>query len=79
MEPEGSLPYSQVPAACPYPESTPSSPHNPLQLPEDRPSLRGVKTRKTIIRTTNAKVEEKGVVQVDSRKECGLEVNTKSC
>jgi hypothetical protein len=34
MEPEGSLPYSQVPATCPYPEPTPSSPHDPLQLPE---------------------------------------------
>jgi hypothetical protein len=31
MEPEGSLQYSQVPATCPYPEPTPSSPHNPLQ------------------------------------------------
>jgi hypothetical protein len=29
MEPEGSLPYSQVPATCPYPELTPSSPHDP--------------------------------------------------
>jgi hypothetical protein len=35
MEPKGSLPYSQVPATCTYPEPTPSSPHNPLQLPED--------------------------------------------
>jgi hypothetical protein len=35
MEPESSLPYSQVPATCPYPKPTPSSPHNPLQLPED--------------------------------------------
>jgi hypothetical protein len=35
MEPERSLPYSQVPATCPYPEPTPSSPHHPLQLPED--------------------------------------------
>jgi hypothetical protein len=34
MELEGSLPYSQVPATCPYPEPTPSSPHEPLQLPE---------------------------------------------
>ena len=34
MEPESSLPYSQVPATCPYPEPTPSSLH-PLQLPED--------------------------------------------
>ena len=32
MEPEGSLPYSQVPA---YPEPTPSSPHDPFPLPED--------------------------------------------
>jgi len=35
---EFSLPYSQVPATCPYPEPTPSSPQNPLPLPE-RPSL----------------------------------------
>ena len=34
MEPEGSLPYSQVPATSPYPEPTPSSIH-PLPLPED--------------------------------------------
>jgi hypothetical protein len=34
MEPEGSLPYSQLPATCPYPEPTPFSPHQPLQLPE---------------------------------------------
>jgi hypothetical protein len=32
MEPESSLPYSQVPATCPYPEPAPSSPHNPLPL-----------------------------------------------
>jgi hypothetical protein len=35
MEPKGYLPYSQVPATCPYPELTLSSPHHPLQLPED--------------------------------------------
>jgi hypothetical protein len=35
MEPESSLPYSQVPATCPYPEPTQSSPHNPFQLPEN--------------------------------------------
>jgi hypothetical protein len=35
MQPESSLPYSQVPAICPYPEPTPSSPHNTLPLPED--------------------------------------------
>jgi hypothetical protein len=35
MEPKGSLPYSQVPATRPYPEPTSSSPHDPLQLPED--------------------------------------------
>jgi hypothetical protein len=29
MEPEVSLPYSQVAATCPYPEPTPSSPHDP--------------------------------------------------
>jgi len=33
LEPEGSSPYSQVPATSPYPEPTPSSPHNPLPLP----------------------------------------------
>jgi hypothetical protein len=33
-EPEGSLPYSQVPATCAYPELTPSSPHDPRQLPQ---------------------------------------------
>jgi hypothetical protein len=35
MEPEVSLPYSQVPATCLYAELTPPSPHHPLQLPED--------------------------------------------
>jgi hypothetical protein len=35
MEPESSLLYLQVPATYPYPESTPFSPHDPLQLPED--------------------------------------------
>jgi len=34
LEPEGSSPYSQVLATCPYPEPTPSSPQNPLPLPE---------------------------------------------
>jgi hypothetical protein len=29
MGPEGSLPYSQVPATCPYPETIPSIPHHP--------------------------------------------------
>ena len=32
MEPESSLPYSQLPATCPYPEPTPSSPQNPLHF-----------------------------------------------
>jgi hypothetical protein len=35
MERESPSPYSQVPATCPYPEPTPSNPHDPLQLPED--------------------------------------------
>ena len=35
MEPESSLPYSQAHSTCPYPESTPSSPHNPFPLSED--------------------------------------------
>jgi len=38
MEPEGSLPQSQVPATCPYPESTRISPSPDLPFPED-PSL----------------------------------------
>jgi hypothetical protein len=29
MEPKSSSPYPQVPAICPYPDPTPSSPHNP--------------------------------------------------
>jgi hypothetical protein len=36
MEPESSLPYSQVPATCPYPEPALSSPHSPshfLKIP----------------------------------------------
>ena len=35
MEPESSSLYPQVPATRPYPEPTPSSPHDPFQLPED--------------------------------------------
>jgi hypothetical protein len=35
MEPESSLPYSQMSATCPYPEPAPSSPHNPLPLTQD--------------------------------------------
>jgi hypothetical protein len=35
MELENSSPYPQVPTICPYPEPIPSSPHDPLQLPED--------------------------------------------
>ena len=35
MEPESSSPNPQVPATRPYPEPTPSSPPDPLQLPED--------------------------------------------
>jgi hypothetical protein len=34
MEPESSLPYTQVPATCPYPETAPIGPHHPLPLPE---------------------------------------------
>ena len=32
MEPESPSPYPQVPATCPYPEPTPSGPHDPLQI-----------------------------------------------
>jgi hypothetical protein len=35
MEPESSLPHSEVPATSPYPEPTPSCPHNTLPIPED--------------------------------------------
>jgi hypothetical protein len=34
-EPEGSSPYPQVPATCPYPEPTASIHRNSLPLPED--------------------------------------------
>ena len=35
MEPEGSLPHSQVSANCPYPEPYRSSPYPHIPLPED--------------------------------------------
>jgi hypothetical protein len=35
MDLKSSSPYPQKPTTCPYPEPTPSSPHDPLQLPED--------------------------------------------
>ena len=35
MEPEGSLPQSQVPANCPYPEPARSSTYPHIQLPKD--------------------------------------------
>ena len=35
MEPEGSLPYSQVPATCPYPKPARSSPYPYIPLPLD--------------------------------------------
>jgi hypothetical protein len=35
MEPESSLPYLQVPATSSYPEPILSSPHTPLQFPEE--------------------------------------------
>jgi len=35
MEPEGSLPHSQVSATCPYPEPARSSPYPHIPLPED--------------------------------------------
>ena len=35
MEPEGSLPQSQVPATCPYPEPEQSSPYPHISRPED--------------------------------------------
>jgi len=35
MEPEGSLPHSQVPATCAYPEPAQSSPYLHILLSED--------------------------------------------
>ena len=35
MKPESSLPHSQAPATCPYPEPARSSPHPYIWLPED--------------------------------------------
>jgi hypothetical protein len=35
MEPDGSLPHSQLPATCPYPEQAQSSPYPHILLPED--------------------------------------------
>jgi hypothetical protein len=35
MEPEGSLPHSQAPATCPYPEAEQSSPCLPIARLED--------------------------------------------
>ena len=35
MEPEGSLPHSQVPATSPYPETDRSSPYPHILVPED--------------------------------------------
>jgi hypothetical protein len=52
MEPQSSLPYSQAPATCPYPEPTPSSPHNPFSLPED-PRRRISEVQATAFRTTS--------------------------
>ena len=40
MEPESPSSYPQVTANFPYPEPTPSSPHDPLQLPEDHHVIR---------------------------------------
>ena len=36
MDLKGSLPHSQVPATCPYPEPAPSSPYPHIPPPEDR-------------------------------------------
>jgi hypothetical protein len=35
MEPEGSLPHSQVPVTCLYPEPAQSSPDQHIPLPEN--------------------------------------------
>jgi len=41
MEPEGSLPYSQVPATCPYPEPDQSGPFPHIPLNIIHPSMPG--------------------------------------
>jgi len=35
MEPEDTLPHSQVPATCSYPEPARSSPYHHIPLPKD--------------------------------------------
>ena len=35
MEPEGSLPHSQVPTTCPYPKPARSGPYPHIPFPED--------------------------------------------
>jgi hypothetical protein len=40
------IPYSQVPATFPYPEPTPSSPHNPSHLLKIQNAVTAVKSRK---------------------------------
>jgi len=40
MEPEGSLPHSQVPATCPYPQPARPSAYPHIPLPEDPSNLR---------------------------------------
>jgi hypothetical protein len=39
MEPEGSLPHSQVPATCLYPKPAQSIPYPHIALPDDHLSL----------------------------------------
>jgi hypothetical protein len=57
MEPESSSPYPQVPAIRPYPERTPSSPHDPLHI-ENYSTSKSLKLspEKTQILSTNALV-----------------------
>jgi hypothetical protein len=47
METEGSLPHSQVPATCPYPEPDQSRPFPHISLPED-PSYTSVTSPKLL-------------------------------
>jgi len=39
MEPEGSLPHSQVHANCPYPELAPSNPQTTSHFPKIHPNI----------------------------------------
>jgi hypothetical protein len=61
MEPEGSLPHSQEPATCPYPERDQSSPFLPIAIFEDGFS----KTSVTIDQLTRCDIPQNPNIQTD--------------